>query len=103
MGRGNAVLSAERHDVPKRRAIRLFKASYLPDPERCLLLDPRALPPVPAETLGRFKDDDRYLLQAQETVPGSIAGTTDQPLLDALRACGRQCSDRENWIAEYLG
>ena len=78
-------LAAEGRDVQQREAIRLFKASYLSNPEKCLLLDPRTLPQIPAELVGRCKDDDHYLLQAQEAVPGSIVITTDQPLIDARR------------------
>lgn len=96
-------VSADARDVEQRAAIRIFKASYLSDPGKCLLLDPRTLPQVPAELVGRCNPDDHYLVQAQEAVPGSIVITTDQNLIETLTACGRPCHHRDSWIAQYLG
>lgn len=95
-------LSAEAVDVEQREAIRLFKNVYLADSAKCLLLEPAALPQLPAEMTERCKDDDHYLVQAQEAMPGSIIITTDQPLMDALNACNRPCRHRDEWIGQYL-
>ena len=68
----------------------------------CVILQMAALPPLPQALEHRVKAADQYLAQAQVAVPDAQIISTDQPLLDALRAHGCSCQHRDAFLAEYL-
>jgi hypothetical protein len=71
--------------------------------DRCKLLKPDDVTALPEELISspKLKDDDRYLVQAQQAVPGAIIVTTDGPLRELLTERGLRCLSREEFFANY--
>jgi len=67
--------------------------------DRCRLLQPHEVLPLPDELLRAVKPDDHYLVQACLAVPSAILATTDAPLSKAVKAHGIQCVSRIDMIA----
>lgn len=66
--------------------------------DRCIILTPEVLAPLPEELASAIKADDHYLVQAQRAVPGSILVTTDIPLRDVVAKTGLPCQSRDEFL-----
>jgi len=83
----------------------LFKVFYLQiylDSAKCRIVHTDNLPPCPRQLIYRVNVDDRYLVQAQLTVEGSIIVSTDTNLLIVLRNDGLPHESRDMFIESYL-
>lgn len=69
--------------------------------DRCHLLKPDAMLPLPKELAYSVKDDDHYLVQAQQSVPGAILVTTDSALREAVLRANLKCLSREDFLKTY--
>jgi hypothetical protein len=85
---------------PARQIGRDFKMKFLYNSLKCRLLDETELAEIPSSLQG-VKPDDRYLVRAQLTVPGSIIVTTDAPLKTILDAASIPCEHREQFVSRY--
>jgi hypothetical protein len=72
------------------------------DRDRCLILPAESVNPLPADLAATIKPDDRYLAEAQLSVPESILVTTDNPLREALGRAGLESISREEFLRAYL-
>jgi hypothetical protein len=79
-----------------------YVANVRQNSDRCQILKPRAVVPLPDELASAIKPDDRYLVQAQLTVTGAILVTTDGPLRQAAGEAGLSCLSREEFLREYF-
>lgn len=70
--------------------------------DRCVILQPEALPAVPGELASATKQDDHYLIQAQLSVEGAILVTTDRDLCRAVKQAGLPCLSRQEFLTSYL-
>ncbi len=90
-------------DMAEQRIAAFFARAIRQDSDRCRLLRPEDLDPVPeALRHAGVKPDDEYLLQAQQTCPESRIVTTDQPLLAILRQHGIPCEERGPFLVRYV-
>lgn len=80
----------------------LYAKSIRQDSERCLILKPDSVLPLPEELARAAKLDDHYLLQALISVAGAILVTTDEPLRNAARAAGLDVLPREECLSTYV-
>ena len=79
-----------------------YVANLRQDSDRCLLLRPDALCPLPQQLASATNTDDHYLVQAQLTVAGAILVTTDGDLCDAVTQAGLACISREEFLSTYF-
>lgn len=80
----------------------IYVATVRQNSERCLILSPGLLAPLPEGLAASTKADDHYLLQAQVSVPGAILVSTDNPLRAAVGEAGLQCLSREEFLITYF-
>lgn len=80
-----------------RAFVRLIRTNL----DRCRVVYPDALAPLPDGLAGQLEPDDRYLAQACLTVEGSVLVTTDGDLIDILAGHGLACTSREGLIAAF--
>lgn len=70
--------------------------------DRCVVLKQEAVTACPEDLLPLVKLDDRYLIEAQLTVPGSIIVTTDNPLRDTvIGTAGLPCLLRAEFLHSF--
>lgn len=81
---------------------KLFVLLVRQDSDRCLILSPTTLAPLPKHLANEVKPDDHYLLQAQLACPGAILVTTDSPLRNVLLKNGMPCITREEFFNTYF-
>jgi hypothetical protein len=70
--------------------------------DRCVILQPEAVGPLPEELASKVDTKDHYLVQAQLTVAGAIIVTTDGPLREALNSAGLLSLAREDFFNQYF-
>jgi hypothetical protein len=79
-----------------------YVASVRQNFDRCLILKPEAVAPLPQQFAAVIKPDDHYLVQAQLSVVGAVLVTTDEPLRDAVGKAGLSCLSREEFLSTFL-
>jgi len=79
-----------------------YVAEIRQNSDRCLILKPEAVVPLPDELASLVKVDDHYLIQAQLTVEGAILVTTDNPLREILSKAGLNSLSREDFLKTYF-
>lgn len=79
-----------------------FVTNIRQNSDRCMLLKPEEVSPVPEELSAAVKPDDHYLVRAQLSVAGSILISTDQPLRDVLTQVGLPCLSRDEFLVDYV-
>lgn len=89
------------HDVVSQRLGRAFVLLIRSNLDRCRILYPQDLVPLPEELVAAVKPDDHYLVQACLTVPGSILVTVDNPLGEVLAARGLSWIHRDALVAQF--
>ena len=96
-----AFACCKSHDVACSKIGAAFHRMIRLNSDRCRLLDATGAPAL-TDAFVAVKDDDRYLIQAQLSAPGSVLITTDQPLREIVQAAGRECLSPAEFIATYL-
>jgi hypothetical protein len=89
-------------DTTRRQFARFFKESILYNSVKAELVEPENLNALPEPVIRETQPKDRYLVQAQRTMPDSIVITTDTNLKAALDHNGIPCKHRDAFVSEYL-
>jgi hypothetical protein len=84
------------------RMAAVYVTAVRQDQDRCLILAAGSVNPLPLELAAVIKPDDRYLVEAQLSVPESILVTTDNPLREVLGQAGIKSISREEFLETYL-
>jgi hypothetical protein len=84
------------------RIAAVYVTALRQDQDRCLILAAGSVNPLPHELAAVIKPDDRYLVEAQLSVPGSILVTTDNPLREVLGRAGIKSISRDEFLEAYL-
>ena len=79
----------------------IFVAEIRQNFDRCLLLHPNSVAPLPDALATSAKPDDHYLLSAQLSAPGSILVSTDRPLCEIVQQHGLACMSREEFLESF--
>jgi hypothetical protein len=96
----NACKSA---DTSQRKAAGFFVKALHQDSDRCRILGPSDVAPMPDELRrAGVKPDDEYLIQAQQSQPGSTIISTDEPLIRILTEHQIPRALRGPFVADYL-
>ncbi len=80
-----------------------YVANVRQNSDRCLILKPEEVAPLPNELASVVKGDDHYLIQAQLKVEGSVLVTTDVPLREIVLRAGLMCLSRSDFLKAYFG
>lgn len=70
--------------------------------DRCHLLKPDDILPLPTGLSSKVKSDDHYLVQCLIAVPGAILVTTDGDLCEVVVESGQACISRKEFLARLL-
>jgi len=70
--------------------------------DRCMLLKPDAVLPLPEQLALAINCDDHYLVRGQLSVPGSVLVTTDGALREVVTKARLPCLWRDEFLAEYF-
>ncbi|HEV2422814.1 MAG TPA: hypothetical protein VGS59_13975 [Candidatus Acidoferrales bacterium] len=85
-----------------RAIVKVFVNSLRQNIDRCQILKSEPAVPIPEELAAATKHDDHYLLEAQQSVQGSIIVTTDGTLCEAVRKACLPCLFREEFLENYF-
>ncbi len=80
------------------RIAAVYVTAVRQDRDRCLILPAGSVNPLPVELAALIKPDDRYLVEAQLSVPESVLVTTDNPLREVLGGAGLKSISREEFL-----
>lgn len=83
------------------RIAALFVTTIRQNSDRCRILHPASVNPLPDELAVNVKPDDRYLVEAQLSVPESTVVTTDKPLREILAKAGLASISREDFLQQF--
>lgn len=88
-------------DAIAQRIAAFYVRNIRQNSDRCLILSPTNLPILPDELAQAVKFDDRYLVQAQLSVPEAHVVTTDEPLREILRRYECSCWLRGDFLTIF--
>jgi hypothetical protein len=91
------------HDERTARAGKLFAVNIRIDLDRCIPIEEVDLPRLDEALAAQVNPDDHYLLRAQLAFPEAFIATTDQRLIDTLRAHQTPVLTREDFLATHFG
>jgi len=85
-----------------RAIVTTFVTNLRQNSDRCRILNPGEVTPIPEELAAATNQDDHYLLEAQQAVDGAILVTSDGTLREAVRNAGLPCLSREEFLSAYF-
>jgi hypothetical protein len=97
-----AFASYQHKNMISARLAGLYVRDIRQNSDRCIVIRPAEAAEFPEALTSSVKPDDRYLVQALLSMPGSTLVTTDRDLFDAVRGAGLSCLSRNEFIENIL-